>query len=278
MIPAIAWPDPATITVGPKGYRTPVGTLPRMTSVVKLLGTGTENLMNWGAGLERDSVVQAAAEVYAGDDPGGPQEFIEALLERLGPARKHQRELRAAAEIGTAIHQMIQWTLRRELGEDAGPEPALSDPAQWGFMAWQDWRAKQPWKPVRIEQPVYDAELGVAGTVDLFAEDPQRGLGIVDWKSSSGIYDTHHLQVRGYARGAVTLGVPVRWAEIVRIPKVIGETEVYSKPLGDMTYDYIQKKTGRRITGGRVVNWDELLECVRACSTLYRTFVAKEAA
>jgi hypothetical protein len=229
------WPDASSATISSKGfrhYRTPDGNFPSVTTVLKTLGTGTEGLIKWSATEERKACLLAAAEVYAAGDADGPQAFADAVEAHLGAARSHQKILNKAGEIGTSIHEMIQWTLRTELGETAGPEPGLSDAALWGFMAWQDWWKASGLVPVRIEQPIWDPEIGYAGTIDLIAQGPN-GLELLDWKTGKGIYEAYHLQVAAYAYAAR------RWAEvgrcrIVRLPKVIGDPQFDVAELGDL--------------------------------------------
>jgi hypothetical protein len=40
--------------------------------------------------------------------------------------------------------------------------------------------------------------VGYAGTFDAIVKDPKRGLGLLDWKSGSGIYGETALQLAGY--------------------------------------------------------------------------------
>lgn len=268
------WPAYDSVSVGPKGYTTPDGLLPRVTTVNRIVGEGTDALIRWSADTERAAVLNAAIEVFAKGESEGPAEFIAEIEAHLGSARQHVKELAKAAEIGTSIHQMIQWTLRREIGEDAGEAPVLRDEAQWAFMAWQDWRKTQAWKPLRIEQPIWDAERGYAGTVDLIAEEDGE-LVVPDWKSSKGVYSTHHLQLGAYCDAIEKLsGRKVSRAFIVKTPKTIGDELIVVRELGDMTYDYT--KSGRRYVGGRKLTRTQLTAAFDAALTLHKTLVGKD--
>jgi len=266
------WPEPTVVSIGPKGYTTPDGVFPRVTSVLKAYGGSTDALVKWSANEERKAILEACSEVYAGPDPGGPSEFAAAVEARIGAARQHQRLLTKAADIGTAIHETIQWTLREELKLERGPEPTLPDPALWGFLAWRDWWASEKLTPLRCEQPVWDAELGYAGTVDLIAEGPQ-GLELLDWKTGKGIYDSYHMQVAAYAHACRNWGVVGR-CRIVRLPKVVDDPTMEVKELGDLTYDYTTN--GKRVHGGRHLDRNQLLEAFKAALVLYNTLLAKE--
>ena len=62
------WPTEKDVKVTSKGYETPDGLKPRVTTILKVLGLGTEALIRWSADLERDAVLEAAGEVYAHAD------------------------------------------------------------------------------------------------------------------------------------------------------------------------------------------------------------------
>lgn len=269
---AFQWPAHDSVSVGPKGYQTPDGLLPRTTSVCRAFGDGTDALIRWSADTERAAVLNAAAEVFATGECAGPPEFVAEVENHLGQARQHVKKLAEAAEIGTSIHQMIQWTLRTEMGEDAGPMIALRDEAQWAFMAWQDWRKTQKWKPLRIEQPIWDADRGYAGTADLIAEEDGE-LVVPDWKSSKGVYASHHLQLGAYCDAIEKMtGRKVSKAFIVKTPKTIGDDLIVVRELGDMRYDYT--KNGRRYAGGRRLTRLQLTAAFDACLTLHKLMVA----
>jgi hypothetical protein len=251
--PATGWPDP--VTVKGSTYKTPDGNFPRVTSVLKAYGGGTEGLISWSAKVERAACLEACAEVYAVGVEGGPAEFAAAVESRLGAARAHQKLLVKAGDIGTSIHNMIQWTLRAEMGEDPGLKPTLSDPAELAFMSWSDWWKSKGLRAVRVEQPVWDAGLGYAGTVDLIAEGPA-GLELWDWKSSAGVYETHHIQAAAYIH-ACQRWAPVSPGGIVHLPKSINDKlEATEHTIGKMY-------------GGRTMTQEEMVLAFRACLGLY---------
>jgi hypothetical protein len=267
------WPAYDSVSVGPKGYETPDGLLPRVTTINRIVGDGTDALIRWSADTERAAVLAACGEVFATGECAGPPEFIAEVEAHLGTARQHVKKLAEAAEIGTSIHQMIQWTLRREIGEDAGQAPVLRDEAQWAFMAWQDWRSKQSWKVLRVEQPIWDAERGYAGTVDFIGEEDGE-LIVDDWKSSKGIYSTHHLQLGAYCDAIEKrMRRKVKRARLVKTPKTIGDELIQVRELGDMSYDYT--KNGRRYVGGRRLTRPQLTAAFDAALTLNKLLVGK---
>ena len=252
------WPEPASITIKGQKYLTPQGDFGRVTTFLKAFGGSTDALVKWSANEERKAILEACGEVYAAGVDGGPGDFVAAVESRIGAARSHQRILAKAADIGTEIHQMIQWTLRTQLGQDAGPKPVLQDQALWAFMAWEDWWRSEALVPVRVEQPVWDAEIGYAGTIDLIAAGPL-GLEILDWKSGKGIYETYHLQVSAY-RHAAEHWAPITRCRIVRVPKAIGDPQ----------FDVAEHG---HLYGGRVLSHPQMLEAFRSCVHLWNTLM-----
>jgi hypothetical protein len=263
-----AWPEPGSLKIrnrnGAQFYDTPEGDMPRVTAVLKCAGLGTEGLIKWSANSERAAVLEAVGELLI-TAPG--QFTVSAVENRLGKARAHQRLLAKAGDIGAEIHGRIQWHLQRELGLKVGPEPSLSSPAAIGFSSWRAWWVGAKRKPVRIEQPVWDPEWGYAGTIDLLSEalpgcpdTPAGSLLLDDWKSSTGIYDTHHMQMAAYLRAANRWAVVVP-GRLVHIPKTAGGSlEVVPHELGHL-YD------------GRTLSLDELLAGFKAALTLWSLFV-----
>ena len=265
--PSLAlWPDPASCAIVSKpyrGYKTPDGHFVSVTTALKALGLSTNALVAWSAREERTNIVAAMGDVYAewSEKPpehDGPREFTAAVVNRIGQAKAHQKKLAEAGEIGTAVHEMIRWTLVNEMGGCAGPEPKLPDAALWAFMAWQDWWKAQGQRPVAVEQPIWDPEVGYAGTIDLISEGPN-GFEIHDWKTGKGIYDDYHLQVAAYKRAAERIA-PISRVRITRIPKVIGDPAPETVEMGEMY-------------GGRKLSEEELFTCFACALTLWHSLM-----
>lgn len=256
----VAWPDPASIPIDSKQrYDTPDGKFIRVTKVLKVLGLSTEALVRWSAGVEREAVLHACEKVYAPGFATGLA-FAAAVEAQIGPARQHQKQMAEAANIGTAIHAAIHNMLRAQLELPIfAPADATPGEVQWAIMAFEDWWKSSGLKAVRMEQPVWDKELGYAGTIDLIAEHPVNGLGIIDFKSSKAIYDDHHLQVAAYLHAANNFA-DVRWAEIVRLPKNTNDPKFEVKPLGAMY--------------NRQLNREQLLDAFRCALGAWKLLIA----
>ena len=255
---AIAWPDPSSVVIstGHKTYKTPDGIMHGTTRVIKVLGLSTEALVRWSANVERAAVLEAAETVLAQSrGMTTPKDFTAAVEKAIGPAKQHQREMQKAGDIGTEIHQAISDFLR------IGTMPKGSrDEVDWALMAFDEWWAKSKLKSIRTEQPVWDKALGYAGTIDLVAENQQGQLGVIDFKTSKGIYDDHHLQVAAYLHAGSNFA-PLEWAQIVRLPKNVEDPKFEVKPLGAM-YD-------------RQLTRSQLMEAFAGALAAYKVLVAK---
>jgi hypothetical protein len=122
----------------------------------------------------------------------------------------------------------------------------MPEASQWAYMAFQDFWKNSGLKAIRSEQLIWDDELGYAGTIDIIADDPKLGPGIIDIKTSKGCYDDHHIQVAAYCHAARKWS-DINWAAIVRLPKNTSDPEFEVKSLGSLY-------------GGRVMSEDKLFE------------------
>ena len=222
----------------------------RYPSVTSILGViNKPALVPWAAKEERLAVSETAADLYA-DLHGSTQlprsMFLTTLEHRLGKTKAHVKALAKAAEIGSAVHAKIEWTLKRALGQRIGAEPVLTEAALWGFMAWEDWAKAIALQPQAIEQTVYSRTHAYAGTMDLSATlDAGALLGVlerqgavdasvgdwlrtratvtalIDFKTGKAVYPEAHLQSVAYQRALAEMGHGrVDGGLIVRLPKV----------------------------------------------------------
>lgn len=212
--------------------------LTRVTEALRALNKPA--LVPWASKAATELTANCAADMHEQQIPGindrMPREtYLTALKARIGPKRADERLLKTATEIGGAVHKRIEWTLRRELGQEAGPEPELPDNGLWAFMAWQDWKKTVNLEPLAIEQTVWSWEHGYAGTMDLFARLDIEGHGrqqaIIDWKTGAGLYAESDLQNAAYRNAWFEMGQaePPVWGLIVRLPKQIDDPEFETK-------------------------------------------------
>lgn len=204
-------------------------------SVTSILGViAKPALINWAANKERELVTEAAADFYADIPLDAPRmarpAFLASLSARLGSTKAHQRELEKAGNIGSQAHALIEWNLRRELGQVPGPQPEVSDASLRAFACYEEWRRESELTPRLIEQVVWSREHEYAGTLDLFgvARCMRQGADgelvnvVVDWKTGKAIYPEAFMQSAAYIRALTEMGHvdgPV-WGLVVRLPKV----------------------------------------------------------
>lgn len=140
--------------------------VPGVTTVIKNLGWGTDALLGW-----------ARKEALAG--------------------RNHRDTMEKAADVGTLAHSLVEANLRSSV-VDLSPYPEeVKDPALTAYRAWLDWRAVTHLKVLTLETPLVSEELRCGGTID-FVGETILGLTLIDWKTSSGIYGSHRIQVAAY--------------------------------------------------------------------------------
>lgn len=212
---------------GARWYTTPNGNeYPSVTTILSVIGKPA--LIAWSAKVEREMVTNVSADLYL-DTAGTPKmskmAYLHTLQTRLGKEKAHTKELAKAGDIGSQIHSLIEWTLRASLMEEPGPSPHICDKAQWGFMAWEDWKKSVNLKPVYVEQTVFSERYGYAGTMDLLAY-VNGVLTVLDWKSGKAIYPEAYLQNAAYryALREMGHGDPAQGI-IVRLPKVDTDPE-----------------------------------------------------
>lgn len=195
---------------------------PSVTHILKCISAPA--LIHWAANQERTLAIEAAADLYedlAKITQQMPRTaYITTLQGRLGKTKAHQRELTKAGEIGTQTHALVEWHLRKELGQQVGTEPRVVDDAQWAFMSYQDWAKSVDLKPRFIEQMVFSRQHCYAGTMDLLAE-VNGVLTLVDFKTGKGVYGEAHLQNVAYQMALREMGhSEPAGGLIVRLPKV----------------------------------------------------------
>jgi hypothetical protein len=205
-------------------YETPDGnSYPSVTTILQAVNKPA--LVNWAAKVEREAVIQAAANLWEDAPTTGAKMtrpvYVTTLEARIGKQKAHQKALAKAGEIGSQVHALIEWNLRKQLGQKVGPEPEIVDGAAWAFAGYEEWRSQAGFQPKLIEQAVWSNTYGYAGTMDWFGS--VNGVECVgDWKTGKAIYGEAVLQNAAYVHALKEMGHvegPVGGC-IVRLPKV----------------------------------------------------------
>ena len=212
---------------GGRYYRVQDRLLPSVTNILSAVGKPA--LIGWAAKTERELCLSAACALWDEAPVGvrmSAMAYRATLEARIGKQKAHQRELTKAGEIGTQVHGLIEWNIRKELGLPVKEQPKISDAAQWAFMAWEDWKKQANLRPLAAEQTVWSLRHGYAGTMDLLAEVDVVGAGrvtaVLDWKTGKAVYGEALLQNAAYVHALceMTLATPPVHGLIVRLPKV----------------------------------------------------------
>lgn len=249
---AAAWPEHIPI-VGGK-YQTPNGSYDRVTTVVKAADVGKERLIAWAVEQEREACFNAAEAAYGETKPFSGKDFMAEMVARLGAEKAHLKAMRKAGDFGTAVHQEIRDRLTERItGQTRMPVPMSKD-VEMAVNQFEAWHYESGLRPVRSEQVLWSDELQVAGQADYIAEDPKRGLGIVDFKTSNYVLSSHHVQVAAYRLMGIKWA-DIRWASILHLPNKAGKT-IKSVELGQM-HD-------------RRLNYQQLVDCFSAALTIHR--------
>lgn len=193
---------------------------PSVTTILSVIAKPA--LVNWAAKVEREMVSEVSADLYqdAPEVKMSRNAWLTTLQSRLGKQKASQKELAKAAEIGTQVHALIEWTLKGELCQKFGPSPFISEKAQHAFASWTEWRRKVELKPLFVEQTIWSKSFGYAGTLDLLA-DVEGKLTVLDWKTGKAIYPEAKLQNAAYRQALREMGHgEPRQGIILRLPKV----------------------------------------------------------
>jgi len=199
-------------------------------------------LVPWAANQEREACVEAACILYfeairspdwASTVLSNRDAFVSALMDRLGKAKAHQKEMKLAQDIGSLVHARIENKLLAMVGKPAKALPPVTytrdqlDAADWATMAFDDLMKKMHVVPERIEERLYSTQFFICGTPDLLAKVDGKTT-IVDWKSGKGgVYAEHPLQLACYAKLAIERDWVTDWPAglIVGLPKSMDRTE-----------------------------------------------------
>lgn len=216
---------------------------PSVTTVLSVINKPA--LVPWAAKMERIAALEAAADLYE-DVHGTPRmsraAFISSLESRIGKEKAGKKEMEKAGEIGTQIHSLAEWNLRKTMGQVVGPEPHVTQQALWAFMVLEEKIKELELEPVRIEQVLFSQTYGIAGTMDLLANVKWHGsrkLALIDFKSGKAVYSEAYLQVSAYAQCLQEMGFEhPDIGIIIRLPKIDSDPEAEVVEVPDMDYQF----------------------------------------
>lgn len=119
---------------------------------------------------------------------------------RMGQEGIDYRKKRdVAATAGTVAHFLIECHLRGDTPDLSEVAPDTVSAAETSYLKWLEWWEKQNATPLYVEHQAVSEEYGYGGTIDLVYQRNDSGIiGILDNKTSNGIYLSHWVQIAGY--------------------------------------------------------------------------------
>lgn len=185
-----------------------VGGVPhiRVTRVLSVMASLA--LERWKINQNREQVLDVYTDAYDAMMASGsllpPDELRQMAVEWLGDIRRDEQKAARAADKGKLVHSYIQTLLNRELGA-VEPLPDIAPELLEGVDQWVAWRKAVGMVPKFVEFTVHHPDYQYAGTTDCVGEIGGQ-LWIMDWKTTTGIYPNHKVQIAAYAKAYKAMG------------------------------------------------------------------------
>lgn len=122
------------------------------------------------------------------------------------------------ADVGTLGHAMIMCHLTGEKLDTEGYTEEQIALASNSFLAYCYWEQQHTVEPILVETPLVSEQYRYGGTRDLLAK-VDGVLTLVDFKTGSGVYPEHYIQVAAYWMLDVEHGYTPEKGLILRIPR-----------------------------------------------------------
>jgi hypothetical protein len=132
--------------------------------------------------------------------------------------------------VGAIVHDYAE-----QVAKDQAPTMPINKQAQRGCEAFNKWWGGRDIEVIAAERRIFSREHWYCGTADLLARINGE-LSVLDWKTSTGIYDEMKVQVGGAYRVALEeeLGEKITGAWVVRFDKETGEPDGYQMNTDEM--------------------------------------------
>lgn len=205
-------------------------TLPSVTTILGALPKG--GLEWWGFKLG----VNAGIDLQGFAEQSGSSISGMTIDEAYDLAKKTEyspyRALKAAGARGTDVHAVAEVLLRTGKLDDLPADTKADEGYVDALVKWHTEFSVDEWEMVAVEELLFSQEYGYAGQSDLIARKPDGTIVVGDFKTSKGIYLSHHLQAVAYEHAAREMGLigdePVE-RHVVRLG-LDGEFEVQHHP------------------------------------------------
>lgn len=208
---------------------------PSVTTVLSVINKPA--LVYWAGKVEREYMLEKLDDLFdtLGERQVSRSTFMSAYLANVGATLAHKMKSKEATDIGSIVHDRIEWEMRTELGMRGLKEPRVPEekilkdgstivhPALTAYESYKKWRADFKVRPKAVEQTLWSHKWGIAGTMDWLGYVADR-LTLADWKSSKGIYLEMRFQVAAYRECIIEMGhaeAPLH-GMVLRLPKSEG--------------------------------------------------------
>ncbi len=161
--------------------------VPSVTQIVGILSKPA--LVPWAAKMATEHIEKYG--LYEGDDDGDSWIVSRAVLDSAKNA--HRQRVQDAGAFGSNIHSLVGAYVEGQLTPE-GVENLSEKRALENFIL-----TTKNWEWLGSEIVVYNEELKYGGTADAIAKLPDGRTVIVDFKTSTGVYPEHSLQIAMYA-------------------------------------------------------------------------------
>jgi predicted RecB family nuclease len=130
------------------------------------------------------------------------------------------------AQIGTLAHRMIEDYLNKVETDTSEYTKVQIDKAENSFLKFLEWEKSHKVEVILAEVPLVSESLRYGGTIDCYVKLDNE-YQLLDFKTSSGIYDEHIYQLAAYWMLLSSNDHPVEKARILRIGR--DETEGFEE-------------------------------------------------
>lgn len=204
--------------------------LPNVTSILDMIAKPA--LVPWAAKAQQEADIEVAWNVHR---LGGfnaelaKGEFCDTFRRLAGKEKESQRQAREAADLGKAVHSLIEaWCIRKMGGQRV--DLYVSDEAHYVYSGFEEWATDVDLEPVAVETRLLHRGQGYAGTLDCLAY-VGGVLTVLDWKSSKAIYPEMKLQSIAYRMAVAEMtGLPLPAGLILRLPKSATDESLKPEP------------------------------------------------
>ena len=128
-----------------------------------------------------------------------------------------------AANVGTIVHERIMAYYKRYEIDDSNIAPDVWEATENCMKSFYQWATPRNVKPELVEVPLISEQYQYGGTFDLLG-DMDGELTILDFKTGSGLYEEHFIQVAGYLQLVREAGYSPVKVVILNIPKTADDS------------------------------------------------------